>query len=61
MGPLAIWDAFLARIKANERLHLTWCCGGVISCLVLYGYLQVTRVSQYACRIHNSGLPSDRT
>lgn len=40
MGPLAIWDAFLARIKANERLHLTWCCGGVISCLVLYGYLQ---------------------
>ncbi|KAL4451574.1 hypothetical protein ABPG75_007236 [Micractinium tetrahymenae] len=40
MGLLALWDAAFSRVRANERLHLAWCCGGVIGCLVLYGVLQ---------------------
>lgn len=43
MGVLDIWDTAFGRIRANERLHLAWCCGGVIGCLVLYGVLQVPR------------------
>lgn len=34
MGLLALWDAAFSRVRANERLHLAWCCGGVIGCLV---------------------------
>ncbi len=41
MGVLAHFDGFMARVKANERLHLAWCCTGVIGCLVAYGVLQV--------------------
>ncbi|KAL4428810.1 hypothetical protein ABPG77_005248 [Micractinium sp. CCAP 211/92] len=40
MGLLALWDTAFSRVRANERLHLAWCCGGVIGCLVLYGVLQ---------------------
>lgn len=39
-GPLALWDAAFSRIRENQRLHLAWCCAGVIGCLVAYGVLQ---------------------
>ncbi|EFN56053.1 hypothetical protein CHLNCDRAFT_31039 [Chlorella variabilis] len=39
-GVLGLMDAFMARIKVNERVHLAWCCAGVIGCLVAYGVLQ---------------------
>lgn len=39
---LALWDAFFAKVRANERFHLLWCCSGVISCLVAYGVLQAS-------------------
>lgn len=41
MGLLSLWDAAFSRVRANEKLHLAWCCGGVIGCLVAYGVLQV--------------------
>lgn len=37
----ALFDAFFARIKANDKLHLAWCVSGIIGCLVAYGVLQV--------------------
>ena len=33
-GVLSLWDGVFARIRANDKLHLLWCCGGVIGCLV---------------------------
>lgn len=39
---LALWDSFSRRLHANERLHLLWCCSGVIGCLVVYGVLQAS-------------------
>lgn len=38
----------MARIKVNERVHLAWCCAGVIGCLVAYGVLQVRGASGWA-------------
>lgn len=38
LGP--IW----AKIKSNEKLHLAWCVGGIIGCLVVYGVLQVNEL-----------------
>lgn len=43
MGLLALWDTAFAKVKANEKAHLAWCCGGVIGCLVAYGVLQARR------------------
>ena len=40
MGLLALWDDVFAKVRANEKLHLAWCCTGVIGCLVVYGVLQ---------------------
>lgn len=37
---IPLWDAFFAKIKADDRLHLAWCISGVIGCLVAYGILQ---------------------
>ncbi|GAB4819307.1 hypothetical protein N2152v2_006353 [Parachlorella kessleri] len=31
----------MARIRKNDKVHVAWCVGGVIGCLVLYGVLQV--------------------
>lgn len=42
MGVLDLWDTLFSKIKKNDKLHLAWCVGGVIGCLVLYGVLQVT-------------------
>lgn len=39
---LSLWNATFARIQANDKVHLAWCVGGVIGCLVAYGVLQVT-------------------
>eukprot|EP00887_Chlorella_sp_A99_P007813 scaffold20.g7813.t1 len=33
---IPLWDAFFAKIKADDRLHLAWCISGVIGCLVAY-------------------------
>lgn len=38
---MQLWDAFFSRIAANSKLHLAWCVSGVISCLLIYGVLQV--------------------
>eukprot|EP00798_Chlamydomonas_sp_ICE-L_P012991 gene12991-5354_t len=37
MNPIsALW----AKVKANERLHVTWCVVGIVGCLMCYGVLQ---------------------
>ena len=28
-------------LKANERVHVSWCVTGIVGCLLLYGVLQV--------------------
>lgn len=55
MGPLALFDALFARIKRNEKLHLAWCCTGVIGCLIVYGVLQVRPLRALQLR---GGLPA---
>lgn len=40
---------FMARIKKNDKVHLAWCCGGVIGMLVIYGVLQVGGLERVAC------------
>ena len=39
--------SFMARVRKNDKVHVAWCVGGVIGCLVLYGVLQVR--SEAAC------------
>ena len=34
----------MARIRKNDKVHVAWCVGGVIGCLVLYGVLQVRQL-----------------
>ena len=38
---LALFDAALAKIKANDKAHVAFCVSGIIACLVCYGVLQV--------------------
>jgi len=38
---LALFDAALAKIKANNKAHVAFCVSGIIGCLVCYGVLQV--------------------
>jgi hypothetical protein len=34
-------NKFMSYLRQNERLHVAWCVGGIVGCLLLYGALQV--------------------
>jgi hypothetical protein len=38
---LALFDAFMSKIKSNDKAHIAFCVSGIIGCLVCYGVLQV--------------------
>lgn len=39
---LDLFDQLMQRIKANDKVHVSFCVSGIIGCLVVYGILQVS-------------------
>eukprot|EP00889_Picochlorum_renovo_P002105 jgi/Picre1/29135/NNA_004528.t1 len=37
---LDLFDQLMQRIKANDKVHVSFCVSGIIGCLVVYGILQ---------------------
>jgi len=50
---LDLFDSLMQRIKANDKVHVTFCVSGIIGCLVVYGVLQVRDILDFGpTRMH---------